>query len=131
MTATVIRPRTATLVVILAGLAAAIIAAVAVLTAPPAVAVPSPAAPIVLDRVDIHPAPPVDVAPELLAIAFGPAGDYTDAQAIEVARVATQVRADHAAGATVEDMLPGLCTRTGMLPEQARAFVAAATGLSA
>jgi hypothetical protein len=131
VTATHARPRTATLVVILAGLPAALVAALAVLTAPPAVAVPAPAAPIVVDRVDIHPAPPADVAPELLAIAFGPAADYSTGQRDEVARVAAQVAADAAAGATVEQLLPGLCTRSGMLPEQARAFATVAAGLSA
>jgi hypothetical protein len=127
------RPHTAALVLLAAVLAALLGFGLAALYDPARAAAPAAVTPLVFDRIDAIPGadPAADVPAELLAVAFGPGADYSTAQADEVARVAGTVRADLAAGTAPEALLPDLCTRTGMLPEQARAFVAAVAGLSA
>lgn len=120
------RPRTALLL-----LAAVIVGTVGglllALTYTPAVAAPADVTPIVMQRIDAIPAaqPAGDVDPQLLEVAFGYGADYTDAQVAEVQLTADRVREAQTAGVPADEVLATLVTSTGMLPEQAHAFVAA------
>jgi hypothetical protein len=120
-----LRPRTAVLVLLLAVLGAAFGAGLAVLYSPPALAAPAPAQPVALHRIDAIPAAAeaaADVDP-LLAVAFGPGADVTDDQAAEVRLTADRVCEGLADGTPVAEMTATLMQTTGMLPQQARAFV--------
>jgi hypothetical protein len=120
------RPRLAVLLILAAALGAA--AGLLLAGTTPAGAAPADVTPIVLQRIDAVPAhQPADVDPALMVAAFGPGAGYDDAAAAEVRLTADRVCEGIAAGVTADEMIAALMRTTGMLPDQSRAFLTAAT----
>ena len=129
MTASIphLRPRTGVLLMLAITLGALLGLGLAALYDPAKAAAPAPVTPVVFERIDAIPAAQPaagDVDPALLAVAFGPGTDYSPADAAEVALTADRVREARAAHVPVDVQVATLVTTTGMLPDQARAFIA-------